>query len=85
VIYPVKMPVFGPPYNCKIVAILCSVGDSVKIDQPLFTFECEKTYDDIYSPVSGVVVSIHAQINQPVDCATHVADIETSDTLSGYI
>lgn len=67
----VKAPIPG-----LIARVLVSPGDMVEVGQPLFTLEAMKMENEIRSPASGTVVSLHVEVGQSVARNELMAEIE---------
>ncbi|MDE1901436.1 MAG: 2-oxo acid dehydrogenase subunit E2 [Alphaproteobacteria bacterium] len=55
-VYSLKAPQIGEAvHSVNIIRYLKSVGESVKVDEPVVTLETHKTAVDIESPVAGII------------------------------
>ncbi|MFH1422859.1 MAG: biotin/lipoyl-containing protein [Planctomycetota bacterium] len=69
---PVTVPMVG-----KIVKVLVNVGDVVKEEDEVATFEAMKMEMPLVSPVAGKVKQVDAQAGQLVEAETVIMIIET--------
>jgi 2-oxoisovalerate dehydrogenase E2 component (dihydrolipoyl transacylase) len=60
----------------EITQYLVSVGDSVKVDQPLVEVQTDKVSAELPSPVAGTVKAIKAEVGEVVTVGTTVIVLE---------
>ncbi|MBT3992945.1 MAG: dihydrolipoamide acyltransferase [Gammaproteobacteria bacterium] len=62
--------------SCILIEWYVGIGDLVKLNQPLYLIESEKTTIEVPSPVNGTIISM-AEVNKEYDVGTEIATIKT--------
>jgi|TARA_B110000116_G_scaffold135294_1_gene117293 pyruvate/2-oxoglutarate dehydrogenase complex dihydrolipoamide acyltransferase (E2) component len=62
--------------SCILIEWYVGIGDLVKLNQPLYLIESEKTTIEVPSPVNGTIISI-AEVNKEYVVGTEIATIKT--------
>ena len=74
----IKVPDIGGANGVEVIEISVSPGDTVAIDDPLFTVESDKATMEIPSPVAGVLVAFKIALGDKVSEGDEVAVIESA-------
>jgi dihydrolipoyl dehydrogenase len=74
----VRVPDLGDTKAATVVDVLVSVGDEIKVDDPLITLESEKASMDIPSTAAGKVASIAAKKGQEVSTGTLILTLSAA-------
>ncbi|MBY0454717.1 MAG: dihydrolipoyllysine-residue acetyltransferase [Burkholderiaceae bacterium] len=74
----VRVPDIGDFKDVAVIELLVKPGDSVKLEQSLFTVESDKASMEIPSPAAGVVKALKVQIGDKVNIGDLVALLEGS-------
>ena len=70
-----KIPKLGMSMNeATIVQWLVADGDSVRVGQPLYLLETDKTENEVPSPVAGVITLI-GLVDETYEVGTVIAEI----------
>jgi pyruvate/2-oxoglutarate dehydrogenase complex dihydrolipoamide acyltransferase (E2) component len=62
--------------SCILIEWYVGIGDLVKLNQPLYLIESEKTTIEVPSPVNGTIISM-AEVNKEYVVGTEIATIKT--------
>lgn len=74
----VTLPKLGESImNATIVQWFKQEGDEVKKDEPLLEVSTDKVNSEIPSPVSGIVKTIYAQVDEQLNVGERLASIQT--------
>ncbi|WP_367065099.1 dihydrolipoyllysine-residue acetyltransferase [Oryzisolibacter sp. LB2S] len=74
----VRLPDIGDFKDVAVIELLAKVGDSIRVEQSLFTVESDKASMEIPSPVAGVLKELKVQLGDKVNIGDLVAVIEGS-------
>ena len=72
----VRVPDIGDFKDVAVIEILVKVGDTVKIEQSLFTVESDKASMEIPSPAAGVVKELKVKVGDKINIGDFVAVLE---------
>ena len=72
------MPDIGDFKDVAVIELLVKVGDTIKLEQSLFTVESDKASMEIPSPAAGVVKELKVKIGDTVNIGDLVAILEGS-------
>ncbi|KQO12253.1 dihydrolipoamide acetyltransferase [Acidovorax sp. Leaf76] len=72
----VRVPDIGDFKDVAIIEMLVKVGDTVKVEQSLFTVESDKASMEIPSPAAGVLKELKVKIGDTVNIGDLVAVLE---------
>ncbi|MDZ7863793.1 dihydrolipoyllysine-residue acetyltransferase [Acidovorax sp.] len=72
----VRVPDIGDFKDVAIIEMLVKVGDTVKVEQSLFTVESDKASMEIPSPAAGVLKELKVKIGDTVNIGDLVAILE---------
>lgn len=71
----IKIPDLGDTQSVEVIEVLVKAGDSIEVDQPLFTLEGEKATMDVPSPYAGVIKEVLIKVGDTVSEGSEVAVI----------
>ena len=74
----VRVPDIGDFKNVAVIELLVKPGDTVKLEQSLFTVESDKASMEIPSPAAGVIKELKVKIGDTVNIGDLVAVLEGS-------
>ncbi|MBU0747750.1 MAG: E3 binding domain-containing protein, partial [Gammaproteobacteria bacterium] len=74
----VRVPDIGDFKDVAVIEMLVKVGDTIKLEQSLFTVESDKASMEIPSPAAGVVKELKVKIGDTVNIGDLVAMLEGS-------
>ena len=74
----VKVPDIGDFKDVAVIELLVKPGDTVKLEQSLFTVESDKASMEIPSPAAGVIKELKVKIGDTVNIGDLVAVLEGS-------
>ncbi|MBU1815806.1 MAG: dihydrolipoyllysine-residue acetyltransferase [Gammaproteobacteria bacterium] len=74
----VRVPDIGDFKDVAVIELLVKVGDTIKLEQSLFTVESDKASMEIPSPAAGVVKELKVKIGDTVNIGDLVAMLEGS-------
>jgi 2-oxoglutarate dehydrogenase E2 component (dihydrolipoamide succinyltransferase) len=86
----VLLPKLGESiHSATIVKWFKNVGDPVRLDEPLLEVSTDKVNSEIPAPVAGVLLSIHAQLQQELQVGALIAVIGSAtaaptETATGF-
>ena len=72
----VRVPDIGDFKDVAVIELLVKVGDTVKVEQSLFTVESDKASMEIPSPAAGVIRELKVKIGDTVNIGDLVAVLE---------
>lgn len=72
----VRVPDIGDFKDVAVIEMLVKVGDTIKVEQSLFTVESDKASMEIPSPAAGVVKELKVKIGDTVNIGDLVAILE---------
>ena len=72
----VRVPDIGDFKDVAVIELLAQVGDSIKVEQSLFTVESDKASMEIPSPVAGRLKELKVKVGDKVNIGDLVAVIE---------
>ena len=72
----VRVPDIGDFKNVAVIELLVKPGDTVKLEQSLFTVESDKASMEIPSPAAGVIKELKVKIGDTVNIGDLVAILE---------
>ncbi|WP_306554886.1 dihydrolipoyllysine-residue acetyltransferase [Acidovorax sp.] len=72
----VRVPDIGDFKDVAVIELLVKVGDTIKVEQSLFTVESDKASMEIPSPAAGVVKELKVKIGDTVNIGDLVAMLE---------
>ncbi|MBV7540492.1 dihydrolipoyllysine-residue acetyltransferase [Acidovorax sp. sic0104] len=72
----VRVPDIGDFKDVAVIELLVKVGDTVKLEQSLFTVESDKASMEIPSPAAGVIKELKVKIGDTVNIGDLVAVLE---------
>src|SRR3990167_5064349 len=72
----VRVPDIGDFKDVAVIELLVEVGDTIKLEQSLFTVESDKASMEIPSPAAGVVKELKVKIGDTVNIGDLVALLE---------
>ncbi|EJE54778.1 pyruvate dehydrogenase complex dihydrolipoamide acetyltransferase, long form [Acidovorax sp. CF316] len=72
----VRVPDIGDFKDVAVIEMLVKVGDTIKVEQSLFTVESDKASMEIPSPTAGVVKELKVKIGDTVNIGDLVAILE---------
>ncbi len=72
----VRVPDIGDFKDVAVIEMLVKVGDTIKLEQSLFTVESDKASMEIPSPAAGVLTEIKVKIGDTVNIGDLVAMLE---------
>ena len=72
----VRVPDIGDFKDVAVIELLVKVGDSVAVEQSLFTVESDKASMEIPSPAAGVVKELKVQLGDKINVGDFVAVLE---------
>lgn len=72
----VRVPDIGDFKDVAVIELLVKVGDTIKLEQSLFTVESDKASMEIPSPAAGVVKELKVKIGDTVNIGDLVALLE---------
>ena len=72
----VRVPDIGDFKDVAVIELLVKVGDTVKVEQSLFTVESDKASMEIPSPAAGVVKELKVKIGDTLNIGDLVAILE---------
>ncbi|KQB59776.1 MULTISPECIES: dihydrolipoyllysine-residue acetyltransferase [Acidovorax] len=72
----VRVPDIGDFKDVAVIELLVKVGDTIKLEQSLFTVESDKASMEIPSPAAGVVKELKVKIGDTVNIGDLVAMLE---------
>ncbi len=72
----VRVPDIGDFKDVAVIEMLVKVGDTIKVEQSLFTVESDKASMEIPSPAAGVVKELKVKIGDTVNIGDLVAVLE---------
>ncbi len=75
----VTIPDFGNVQDIAVVEVYVSIGDKVKVEDPLVALESEKAVMDIPSPAAGVVKEIYLGEEDAVKSGDDILLLELDD------
>ena len=73
------IPDIGSFDDVDVIEVLVSVGDSIKIDDPLVTLETEKASMDIPASVSGIIKELKIKVGDKVKEGLVIGLLETKE------
>jgi 2-oxoisovalerate dehydrogenase E2 component (dihydrolipoyl transacylase) len=77
-----KLPDLGEGLpEAEIVAWLVKEGDRVEVDQPMVSVETAKAIVEVPSPVSGVIVKLHAKVGDTVQTGAPLVEFEGAEPI----
>ncbi len=74
----VRVPDIGDFKDVAVIELLVKPGDTVKLEQSLFTVESDKASMEIPSPAAGVIKELKVKIGDTVNIGDLVAVLEGS-------
>ena len=74
----VRVPDIGDFKDVAVIEMLVKVGDTIKVEQSLFTVESDKASMEIPSPAAGVIKELKVKIGDTVNIGDLVAVMEGS-------
>ena len=74
----VRVPDIGDFKDVAVIELLVKPGDTVKLEQSLFTVESDKASMEIPSPAAGVLKELKVKVGDTVNIGDLVALMETS-------
>jgi len=74
----VRVPDIGDFKDVAVIELLVKAGDTVKLEQSLFTVESDKASMEIPSPAAGVLRELKVKVGDTVNIGDLVALMETS-------
>jgi pyruvate dehydrogenase E2 component (dihydrolipoamide acetyltransferase) len=74
----VRVPDIGDFKDVAVIEMLVKVGDTIKLEQSLFTVESDKASMEIPSPVAGVLKELKVKIGDTVNIGDLIAVLEGS-------
>ena len=74
----VRVPDIGDFKDVGVIEMLVKVGDTIKVEQSLFTVESDKASMEIPSPAAGVIKELKVKIGDTVNIGDLVAVLEGS-------
>ncbi len=72
----VRVPDIGDFKDVAVIEMLVKVGDTVKLEQSLFTVESDKASMEIPSPAAGVVKELKVKVGDTINIGDFVAVLE---------
>jgi len=72
----VRVPDIGDFKDVAVIELLAKVGDTIKVEQSLFTVESDKASMEIPSPAAGVLKELKVKIGDTVNIGDLVAVLE---------
>jgi len=72
----VRVPDIGDFKDVAVIELLVKVGDTIKVEQSLFTVESDKASMEIPSPAAGVLKELKVKIGDTVNIGDLVAVLE---------
>jgi pyruvate dehydrogenase E2 component (dihydrolipoamide acetyltransferase) len=79
----VRVPDIGDFKDVAVIELLVKVGDTVKVEQSLFTVESDKASMEIPSPAAGVIKELKVKIGDTVNIGDLVAVMEGTAPATG--
>ena len=76
----VRVPDIGDFKDVAVIEMLVKVGDTIKVEQSLFTVESDKASMEIPSPAAGVLKELKVKIGDTVNIGDLVAVLEGAAT-----
>ena len=76
----VRVPDIGDFKDVAVIEMLVKVGDTIKVEQSLFTVESDKASMEIPSPAAGVLKELKVKIGDTVNIGDLVAVLEGTAT-----
>ncbi|MDD2177421.1 dihydrolipoyllysine-residue acetyltransferase [Acidovorax sp. D2M1] len=76
----VRVPDIGDFKDVAVIEMLVKVGDTIKVEQSLFTVESDKASMEIPSPAAGVLKELKVKIGDTVNIGDLIAVLEGSAT-----
>lgn len=75
----VLLPKLGESiHSATVVRWFKQVGESVRLDEPLLEVSTDKVNSEIPSPAAGILVQVHAQLDQELPVGALLAVIDTA-------
>ncbi len=81
----VRVPDIGDFKDVAVIELLVKVGDTIKVEQSLFTVESDKASMEIPSPAAGVLKELKVKIGDTVNIGDLVAVLEGAAGASGPV
>lgn len=81
----VRVPDIGDFKDVAVIEMLVKVGDTIKVEQSLFTVESDKASMEIPSPAAGVLKELKVKIGDTVNIGDLVALLEGTATAAAPV
>ena len=74
----VKVPDIGGFQDVEVIEVICKVGQSVAVEDPLITLESDKATMDVPSPLTGRILSIKIKSGDKVSEGNSILELEST-------
>ncbi|WP_462386818.1 dihydrolipoyllysine-residue acetyltransferase [Acidovorax sp. Q11] len=81
----VRVPDIGDFKDVAVIEMLVKVGDTIKVEQSLFTVESDKASMEIPSPAAGVLKELKVKIGDTVNIGDLIAVLEGTTTAAAPV
>ncbi len=81
----VRVPDIGDFKDVAVIEMLVKVGDTIKVEQSLFTVESDKASMEIPSPAAGVLKELKVKIGDTVNIGDLIAVLEGTATAAAPV
>ena len=79
----IRVPDIGDFTDVPIIEIHVAPGDTVAVEDPLLTLECDKATLDVPSPVAGTVTALAVAVGDTVSEGTVIGTVEVAGEAAG--
>ena len=76
----VKVPDIGDFQDVEVLELMCKVGQSLDVEDPIITIESEKATMDVPSPLAGKIIKINVKTGDKVSEGDLILELETIGT-----
>ena len=73
----VKVPDIGDFQDVEVLELMCKVGQSLDVEDPIITIESEKATMDVPSPLAGKIIKINVKTGDKVSEGDIILELET--------
>ena len=75
----VKVPDIGEFQDVEVIEVICKVGETVAVEDPLISMESDKATMDVPSPVAGEICEIKVKAGDKVSEGSLILKLEVTE------
>jgi dihydrolipoamide dehydrogenase len=79
----IKVPDIGDFEDVEVIEIICKIGDTVVVEDPLISVESDKATMEVPSPTAGVIREIKLKVGDKISAGSLILEMEETEVSTG--